>query len=100
MPCDPNYNLDNRVISFSSEHVLNGEYSATVLLMDTTRLDDPTNVEEGESCGTGVSPIEVKIDLITDTNPDTPLAYGIEETVGENVNLEDCLIDSTVTTHR
>ena len=97
MTCTPNYDLDHRVISFTSEHVLNGEYSASVLLMDPTRLDDPTNVAEEQPCGSGLSPIKINIDVVSSPPPETPLAYGLEGTVGDNTSLETCMIDTPTT---
>lgn len=96
MTCDPNYNLDHRLISFQSSHILNGEYSASVFLMDPTRLDDPTNVAEGESCGSGISPIQVTIDVTEGSTPETPMVYGNATDANENDNLEDCLTDGLV----
>lgn len=90
MTCPENTNLDHRIISFNSEHVLNGDYSASVLVSDTYRLDDPTNVAEGQPCGTGVAPIKVVVELENQTLPTSPMAYG-EEVIGEDADLISCL---------
>lgn len=93
MTCPENTNLDHRIISFNSEHVLNGDYSASVLLSDTYRLDDPTNVAEGQPCGTGVSPIKVAVEIENQTDPISPQAYG-EDVAGEDADLTNCLAEA------
>ncbi len=96
MTCPTNYNLDHRIISFQSEHVLNGEYSASLVLMDPTRLDDPTNVAEDQPCGSGISPILVNLDVLNQSNPESPLAYGIDSIANEGALLDNCLTDGLV----
>ena len=95
MTCPTNTNLDHRVISFNSEHVLNGDYSASVLMSDLARIDDPTNVAENQPCGTGVSPIKIGIEVLAQSNPESPMVYGVEDSAGQNQDLEDCLEEST-----
>lgn len=95
MTCPINTNLDHRVISFNSEHVLNGEYSGSVLVADLTRIDDPTNVAEGQPCGTGVSPIKINIEVENQSNPTSPMAYGEDAVSGDlDADVVNCLDDS------